>query len=104
MISSSDEQQRFPVCFNETAGEWVVKMPDREVTCALKSEARAIAAIPVLLREALELDLDPDDEDRSRAFVRQAKETVRVVNLYSVRCLASRDLERAVTRLEQTLK
>ena len=103
MITSSNEQQRFPVCFNEAAGEWVVKMPDRDIACALESEARAIAAIPVLREEMHTLELDPEHEDRNRAFLRQAKETVRVVNLYSVRCVASRDLERAVTRLEQEL-
>ena len=95
--------QSFPVEFDDAKDTWVVKMPENQVACGSEADAQCIASLPILHSEALSEDLFSADEGRRAAFRDRAKRVVQLANQYGARCVASRAVERALMRVEESL-
>jgi hypothetical protein len=99
----NQNSQAFPVEFDDARDSWVVKMPEGDVACESKADANCIASLNNLYSEALSKCLFSADEHRRIAFRDSANRVVKLVNQYGVRCKASRAVELALIRIEESL-
>lgn len=100
MNSSRDP---FPVRHNEDNDHWIVTVEGKDIPCHSRDDAESISRLPNLNAEALDEDLVCADTSTKLAFLKKAKQMLALQSTYGFRCLASRDVERAVMRIKETL-
>jgi hypothetical protein len=96
--------QPFEVEFDTEKNGWSVKMPEGSILCHSEADAHCMASLPVVHAEASAHDLLDAEDRRKEAFCQTASRLVQLVNQYGARCLASRDVERAIMRVQDSLR
>jgi hypothetical protein len=99
----NENSQALPVELDDAKNSWVVKMPENDIACGSEADAKCIASLPILHAESLSESLFSADEHHRAAFRDRAKRVVQLMNQYGARCVASRDVERALIRVEESL-
>jgi len=99
----TESQQAYGFAFDEEIHGWVVKMQERCIVCSSESDARCIASLPIIHAKAADKDLFLAEERTKYAFCESGRHLVKLVNHYGLRCKATRDIERAIKRIEQRI-
>ena len=96
--------QAFEIEFEAEKKKWLVKMPEGCIACSSETDAHCIASLPILHAEASAHNLLNAEDRRKEDFCERGKRLIQLVNQHGARCLASRDVERAIMKVEKTIR